>query len=72
MLGCTAHDAAPEHVPLPRLGDVIYAADSAFFWAPFARFGVVPEITSSITLAQRVGPLCRSKEQSMIATEQNH
>eukprot|EP00439_Symbiodinium_sp_Y106_P080995 s327_g19.t2 len=43
------------------LGDVIYAADSAFFWAPFARFGVVPEITSSITLAQRVGPMIASE-----------
>ncbi|OLP85720.1 Enoyl-CoA delta isomerase 2, mitochondrial [Symbiodinium microadriaticum] len=43
------------------LGDVIYAADSAFFWAPFARFGVVPEITSSLTLAQRVGPMIASE-----------
>mmetsp|Transcript_9199 Transcript_9199/g.21510 ORF Transcript_9199/g.21510 Transcript_9199/m.21510 type:complete len:330 (-) Transcript_9199:142-1131(-) len=38
------------------LGDVIYAADTAYFWAPFARFGVVPEITSTVTLPQRVGP----------------
>mmetsp|Transcript_58063 Transcript_58063/g.180398 ORF Transcript_58063/g.180398 Transcript_58063/m.180398 type:complete len:329 (-) Transcript_58063:232-1218(-) len=37
------------------LGDVIYSADSAYFWAPFARFGVVPEITSTVTLPQRVG-----------------
>jgi len=38
------------------LGDVIYSSDSAYFWAPFARFGVVPEITSTVTLPQRVGP----------------
>jgi len=38
------------------LGDVIYSADSAYFWAPFARFGVVPEITSTVTLPQHVGP----------------
>lgn len=38
------------------LGDVIYSADSAYFWTPFARFGVVPEITSTVTLPQRVGP----------------
>ncbi|CAE7247928.1 Eci2 [Symbiodinium natans] len=43
------------------LGDIIYAAESSFFWAPFARFGVVPEITSSISLAQRVGPMVASE-----------
>ncbi|CAE7282587.1 Eci2 [Symbiodinium pilosum] len=43
------------------LGDIIYSAASAFFWTPFARFGVVPEITSSITLAQRVGPAVASE-----------
>eukprot|EP00445_Apocalathium_hangoei_P043732 CAMPEP_0203972992 /NCGR_PEP_ID=MMETSP0359-20131031/99357_1 /ASSEMBLY_ACC=CAM_ASM_000338 /TAXON_ID=268821 /ORGANISM="Scrippsiella Hangoei, Strain SHTV-5" /LENGTH=331 /DNA_ID=CAMNT_0050911131 /DNA_START=21 /DNA_END=1016 /DNA_ORIENTATION=+ len=37
------------------MGDIIYASDSAYFWAPFARFGVVPEITSTVTLPQRVG-----------------
>ncbi|CAE8724276.1 unnamed protein product, partial [Polarella glacialis] len=38
------------------MGDIIYSSDSAFFWAPFARFGVVPEITSTVKLAERVGP----------------
>mmetsp|Transcript_638 Transcript_638/g.2008 ORF Transcript_638/g.2008 Transcript_638/m.2008 type:complete len:326 (-) Transcript_638:260-1237(-) len=38
------------------LGDVVYAADSAYFWAPFARFGVVPEICSTVLLPERVGP----------------
>ena len=54
-----ASDAAQDGAP--RLGDIIYAAESSFFWAPFARFGVVPEITSSISLAQRVGVFhCRN------------
>ena len=38
------------------MGDIIYSSDSAYFWSPFARFGVVPEITSTVTLPQRVGP----------------
>lgn len=38
------------------MGDILYSADTAYFWAPFARFGVVPEITSVISLPQRVGP----------------
>jgi len=24
------------------MGDVIYSSDTAYFWAPFARFGVTP------------------------------
>mmetsp|Transcript_15534 Transcript_15534/g.35285 ORF Transcript_15534/g.35285 Transcript_15534/m.35285 type:complete len:338 (-) Transcript_15534:96-1109(-) len=38
------------------LGDLVYSADAAYFWAPFARFGVVPEICSTVLLPQRVGP----------------
>lgn len=38
------------------LGDIIYSSDSAFFWAPFARFGVVPEICSTVLLPQRTSP----------------
>mmetsp|Transcript_126816 Transcript_126816/g.224670 ORF Transcript_126816/g.224670 Transcript_126816/m.224670 type:complete len:337 (-) Transcript_126816:67-1077(-) len=37
------------------LGDIIYSSDSAFFWTPFGRFGVVPEITSSVELPKRIG-----------------
>ena len=37
------------------MGDIIYSSDKAYFWAPFARFGVVPEITSAVSLPQRVG-----------------
>lgn len=43
------------------LGDIIYSADTAYFWAPFARFGVVPEICSTILLPQRVGPAVASE-----------
>lgn len=37
------------------LGDVVYSSDTAYFWAPFARFGVVPEITSTVEMPKRVG-----------------
>merc|ERR1711865_1243022 len=33
-----------------------YSSDTAFFWAPFARFGVVPEICSTVLLPQRTSP----------------
>lgn len=35
--------------------DVVYAAESAYFWAPFARAGVAPEFCSSKLMAQRLG-----------------
>ena len=49
------------------MGDIIYSADSAYFWAPFARFGVVPEITSTITLPQRVGPASDASSAVVVA-----
>ncbi|CAE8594915.1 unnamed protein product [Polarella glacialis] len=36
------------------MGDIIYSSDSAFFWAPFARFGVVPEITSTVAAVREM------------------
>jgi peroxisomal 3,2-trans-enoyl-CoA isomerase len=35
--------------------DIIYAADTAYFWAPFARAGVAPEFCSSRLFAERLG-----------------
>lgn len=35
--------------------DVVYAADSAYFWAPFARAGVAPEFCSTTLMHQRLG-----------------
>lgn len=35
--------------------DLVYAADSAYFWAPFARAGVAPEFCSTQLMPQRLG-----------------
>lgn len=35
--------------------DVVYAADSAYFWAPFARAGVAPEFCSTKLMARKLG-----------------
>lgn len=35
--------------------DVVYAADSAYFWAPFARAGVAPEFCATYLLPKRLG-----------------
>lgn len=35
--------------------DVIYASTSAYFWAPFARAGVVPEFCATYLMPQRLG-----------------
>jgi enoyl-CoA hydratase/carnithine racemase len=35
--------------------DIVYAADTAYFWAPFARAGVAPEFCSTELMAQRLG-----------------
>ena len=35
--------------------DIVYAADSAYFWAPFARAGVAPEFCSSKLMSARLG-----------------
>ena len=35
--------------------DVVYAADTAYFWAPFARAGVAPEFGSTYLLPERLG-----------------
>ncbi|CAH0518500.1 unnamed protein product [Peronospora belbahrii] len=35
--------------------DVVYAADSATFWTPFLRFGIVPEFASSYTFPHLLG-----------------
>ncbi|ETP40076.1 hypothetical protein F442_12538 [Phytophthora nicotianae P10297] len=36
--------------------DLVYAADSATFWTPFLRIGVVPEFASSYTFPHLLGP----------------
>merc|ERR1712136_523104 len=57
------------------MGDIIYAADSAYFWAPFARFGVVPEIGSTVRLkALRIfKSMLKTKEwrEKMLAQNRN-
>jgi len=35
--------------------DVVYASETAYFWAPFARAGVAPEFCSSKLMAARLG-----------------
>ncbi len=35
--------------------DLLYAADSAYFWSPFARAGVAPEFCSTVLMPQRLG-----------------
>ena len=35
--------------------DLVYAADSAYFWAPFARAGVAPEFGSTLLMPARLG-----------------
>lgn len=35
--------------------DVVYAADTAYFWAPFARAGVAPEFCSTRLMGERLG-----------------
>ncbi|OWZ24377.1 Enoyl-CoA hydratase/isomerase [Phytophthora megakarya] len=40
--------------------DVVYAADSATFWTPFLRIGVVPEFASSYTFPHLLGPTVAS------------
>ena len=35
--------------------DVVYAAETTTFWAPFHRFAVVPEFCSTVLLQERVG-----------------
>ena len=35
--------------------DIVYAADSAYFWAPFARAGVAPEFCSTYLMPKRLG-----------------
>jgi enoyl-CoA hydratase/carnithine racemase len=35
--------------------DLVYAADSAYFWAPFARAGVAPEFCSTQLMPARLG-----------------
>jgi enoyl-CoA hydratase/carnithine racemase len=35
--------------------DVVYAADSAYFWAPFARAGVAPEFCSTYLMPKILG-----------------
>jgi len=52
------------------MGDIIYAADSAYFWAPFARFGVVPEIGSTVLLPQRVG-FAKAAEMLLLSKKQS-
>ncbi|TYZ62689.1 hypothetical protein PybrP1_002692 [[Pythium] brassicae (nom. inval.)] len=48
--------------------DIVFAADSAKFWTPFMRIGIVPEFASSYTFPTILGPmvandlLLRSKE----------
>jgi peroxisomal 3,2-trans-enoyl-CoA isomerase len=36
--------------------DLVYAADTAYFWAPFARAGVAPEFCSTRLMPRRLGP----------------
>ncbi|KAL4147468.1 hypothetical protein PRNP1_011224 [Phytophthora ramorum] len=40
--------------------DVVFAADSATFWTPFLRIGVVPEFASSYTFPHLLGPTVAS------------
>lgn len=35
--------------------DLVYFSDKAFFWAPFSRLALVPELTSSVTLLETMG-----------------
>jgi len=40
--------------------DLVFAADSATFWTPFLRIGVVPEFASSYTFPHLLGPTVAS------------
>ena len=35
--------------------DLVYFSDKAFFWAPFTRLALVPELTSSVTFLETMG-----------------
>ncbi len=35
--------------------DLVYAAEGAYFWSPFARAGVAPEFCSTVLMPQRLG-----------------